>query len=167
MTDTRYNLRSPGKTRGDHLLQELEHDPYHSKLKLSEPTVCPECSAVYLHGRWQWADTPEAAHETLCPACARIRDKLPAGFLSVGGEFFRDHREEILRLIEHTIEKEKAEHPLKRLMGAETQDEGEVFTFTDPHLVHGVGHALRRAYKGDLDIQYQPGEYMVRANWNR
>lgn len=167
MKHTDYNLRSPGRMRGDHLLQELEHDPYHAKTKLSEPARCRECNAAYLSGRWQWIEAPEGAEETLCPACSRIRDKVPAGFLTVSGEFFDRHREEIRRLIEHTIEHESAEHPLKRLMDTEVQDDRTVYSFTDPHLVAGIGHALRSAYKGDLDIQYQKGEFMVRVNWSR
>ena len=33
-----------------------------------------------------------------------IRDQVPAGFLTLSGEFFRSHREEIQRLIEHETE---------------------------------------------------------------
>jgi hypothetical protein len=45
-------------------------DPYKLRLKLSEPTRCPACGAVYQEGRWQWMELPPAnAH-------AEIRERL-------------------------------------------------------------------------------------------
>ena len=29
--------------RGDRLIREHVHDPYKTRLKLTEPTVCPQC----------------------------------------------------------------------------------------------------------------------------
>ncbi len=85
--------------RGDRRIQEFEHDTYKTKGKLKEPTVCPECSAVFHKGRWTWGPKPQAAHETLCPACHRIKDLYPKGFLTLKGEFLAEHRDEILGLI--------------------------------------------------------------------
>ncbi|MCB1775550.1 MAG: ATPase [Gammaproteobacteria bacterium] len=167
MTGTGYNRRPPGTMRGDHLLEELVHDPYHSKSKLRAPAVCGECHAVFVRGRWQWGEVPDGAEATTCPACARIRDKVAAGFVSLGGEFFREHHDEIMHLVDHRVAHENAEHPLKRLMGTETLGDRLVLSFTDPHLAAGVGHALHAAYKGDLAIDYQKGEYMVRVTWER
>ena len=75
--------------RQDRLIQERVHDPYMKGSKPVEPTVCPECGVVFSGGRWQWqADAPEGAQKEWCPACQRIRDKVPAGFLTLSGEFF-------------------------------------------------------------------------------
>lgn len=157
----------PGHTRGDRLIQEMDHDPYHSKLKLKEPTVCPQCGAVYHSGRWSWADTPADAHETMCPACQRIHDKVPAAFLNLSGEFLDEHKDEIMHLIHNYVQREKTEHPLKRFMGSEEEDGKLVITFTDPHLARGIGEALHNAYKGNLDYQYTEGEFMLRVSWSR
>ena len=83
----------------DRRIQEFEHDTYKTNGKLKEPTVCPECSAVFHKGRWMWGPKPQAAHETLCPACHRIKDLYPKGFLTLKGEFLAEHRDEILGLI--------------------------------------------------------------------
>lgn len=157
----------PGQSRGDRLIREMDHDPYHSKLKLKEPTVCPQCNAVYQKGRWSWSNAPADAHETTCPACQRIHDKVPAAFLTLSGGFLDEHKDEIMNLIGNYEQREKTEHPLKRLMGKEEQDGKLVLTFTDPHLARGIGEALHKAYEGELDYQYTEGEFMLRVSWSR
>lgn len=153
--------------REDRLLHERVHDPYKSKSKLPEPTVCPGCGAVYHDGRWQWLDKPDGAHETLCPACHRIHDKVPAGYLSLKGGFLAEHKEEILNLVRHTEEHAKREHPLERIMACEEQEDGLLITFTDAHLARGTGEAIHHAYQGDLDFHYAEEDVTMRVSWTR
>jgi NMD protein affecting ribosome stability and mRNA decay len=154
--------------RHDRLLQEWEHDTYKSKHKPAEPTACPKCGAVFHNGRWQWDAAPADSNQSLCPACHRIQDKVPAGFLNLGGEFLAGHKEEIMGLIRHVEQREKAAHPLKRIMEVEPlEDDGMLITFTDPHLARGVGEALHDAYKGELDFAYQAEERILRVSWKR
>ena len=153
--------------RKDRMLRELEHDPYHSKLKAKEPTACPDCGAVFQHGRWSWADTPAGAHEQACPACLRIRDRVPAAFLTLRGEFLTKHEDEIMHLISNYEKREREEHPLKRIMASEDQDDGFVITFTDAHLARGIGEAIHNAYEGELDYQYTKEDIMLRVTWTR
>ena len=150
-----------------HLLQEREHDPYHSRAKLKEPTVCPECNAVFHKGRWVWSAIPDNAHANLCPACHRIHDKVPAGFLTISGSFHLQHKDEINSLIHNIEEREKSEHPLKRIMGMEMQDGDLVYSFTDSHLARDIGDALHHAYQGELNYQYTDGDIMLRVSWKR
>jgi NMD protein affecting ribosome stability and mRNA decay len=153
--------------RRDRLIRELDHDPYHSKVKLKEPTLCTECGAVFERGRWTWGSAPAERHEALCPACLRIRDRVPAAFLTVSGAFFDEHRDEISHLIHNYVERERSEHPLKRLMGSEEQEGAVVYTFTDAHLARGIGEALENAYQGELDYQYTKEDIMLRVTWSR
>lgn len=155
--------------RHDRLVREQVHDPYMSREKLPEPTVCPECGVVFADGRWQWTTTPaKGAHEHPCPACQRIRDRIPAGFLTLQGDFLPEHREEILHLVRNKVKTEEVEHPMKRIMDIEdTEDGAVVITFTDTHLPAGVGRAIRNAYEGDLDIHYTDEAGIVRAYWKR
>lgn len=139
-----------GRGRQDRLIKEEIHDPYMARSKPSEPTVCPECSAVFQKGRWQWSGEPvTGAHEMMCPACERIRDDMPAGILTLSGAFLSKHLDEILKLIHHKVEEEKAQHPMKRLMNVENTPDGELMVkFTDLHLPRGTGEAVERAYGG-------------------
>lgn len=156
-----------GKDRIDRLLRELVHDPYKSKRKLREPSVCTGCGAVYGHGRWSWETSPADAQETMCPACHRIEDQVPAGFLTLSGEFLAQHREEIIGLIQNTEAREKAEHPMKRIMAFEDAAGQLQVTFTDPHLARNVGTAIAHAYGGELDYAYQKNEHQLRVTWAR
>lgn len=155
------------QNRGDRLIRELDHDPYHSKRKIKEPAACPNCGAIYQQGRWKWGEAPEGAHRQLCPACQRIEDRVPAAFLTLRGEFFAAHRDEIMNLIHNYEQREKLEHPLKRIMDSEEQEEGFVMTFTDAHLARGIGDAIHRAYEGDVDYQYTKEDIMLRVTWER
>ena len=156
-----------GQARRDRLLKELVHDPYKSKRKLPEPSLCPQCFAVYQSGRWQWLERPSVANEVVCPACDRARDKYPAGRVTIEGPFAMAHREEILNLAWGQELKAKAEHPLDRIMHIEETPSMVVIETTDIHLPRRIGEALRRAYHGKLDYQYPEEEYYLEVKWSR
>lgn len=153
--------------RRDRLLQERVHDAYKSKEKLAEPSVCPQCGAVFHDGRWQWLQAPEHAHRATCPACHRIADRYPAGFVSLSGDFFRAHRDEVLHLAQKTAEHERAEHPLKRMIAVETQGDATLITTTDIHLARGIGEGLHHAFQGELEYHYNEAENLLRVHWMR
>lgn len=154
--------------RRDSMYEERVQDPYRARMKWPEPTVCPDCGAVFHDGRWTWGDAPEGAEAHRCPACSRIHDRVPAGILVMGGDFLEAHRDEIMNLVHNQELKEKDEHPLERIMGEEQGDNGDtVLTFTGVHLTRAVGEALKRAYEGDLEIQFADSDAVMRVNWRR
>ncbi len=142
-------------------------DPYRQTKKLREPTVCPQCGAVYHHGRWRWAAHPPGAHAALCQACHRMNDDFPAGILTVGGSFAARHRDEIRRIVQRQEEIEKPEHPFNRIMRLSEEPDGLVVTTTDLHLPRRIGEALKAAYDGTLTLDYDEDGYFLRARWQR
>lgn len=92
---------------------------------------------------------------------------MPAGYVALQGPFARDHRLEVLELVRNLEAREKAEHPLQRIMSIDEHDDGLTVTTTDVHLARGIGQALQRAYKGALDYQFHPDEYLLRVRWER
>jgi NMD protein affecting ribosome stability and mRNA decay len=165
---TRQNrFGSTVKPRQDRRIREQVHDTYRATEKLPEPTLCPGCQAVYKQGRWQWEPEPSYKSESLCPACRRIRDDYPAGFVTLAGSFLAEHQDEILNLINNVEERVKEEHPTQRLMRLSDTDEGLLVTTTDMHLARGIGEALARAYQGDMDYEYNKQDDMLRVTWTR
>jgi NMD protein affecting ribosome stability and mRNA decay len=157
-------------TRKTHFVHPFEKDPdpYLERRKVAGSATCPDCNAVHSRGKWSWRAKPKSAIEHVCPACQRIRDKVPAAYLTlVDSDFLRAHETEILHLIAHVEAHEREEHPLKREMGRERTTRGLEITFTDSHLARAIAEALHHAYQGNVDLQYTPGDVMLRATWNR
>jgi len=152
---------------GSGIWDDLRHDPYQARRKYGEPTVCADCGAVYRRGRWQRGEAPADAKRELCPACDRIRDRMPAGLVTLDGPFFAAHRDEVLRLVEHEAERERDTHPLARIMEIVPEAERVVVKTTDIHLPQRIGAALKSAYQGELAVAYGKDEYSVRVDWRR
>lgn len=151
----------------DHIVDSLRVDPYEARRKYPEPTACPGCGLVFHEGRWQRGSAPDGTQPIRCPACQRIADRFPAGFVTLSGPFLREHREELLALVRNEARHESDEHPLHRLMDIEERDDEVLITTTDLHLPRRIGEALERAYDGALEVSHTPNEYLVRVHWSR
>ncbi|RJX30810.1 MAG: ATPase [Oxalobacter sp.] len=163
--DPTYQAYRPGQH--PHVFSDIEQDPFADRKKLPEPSTCRDCGATYSKGNWKWGITPQNTHPTICSACKRIRENMPAGFVSIQGPFAREHKDEILNLVRHFAARQKTEHPLKRIISISNDGHGQIITTTDIHLARGIGGALQKAYKGELDYQYNHAEYLLRVRWLR
>jgi hypothetical protein len=159
--------RGQERQRKDRTIEEVVHDPYQERHKPREPAACPDCGAVFNHGRWRWMPKPADAHDHLCPACRRTQEKFPAGYVTLEGEFFDAHRDEVLHLARNEEQRAKSDHPLERIMDIQQEGGKTVVSTTDLHLARRIGDAVHHAYQGSLDIKYAPDEYLVRVFWKR
>lgn len=154
--------------RHDRFIKEWVHDPYKSRRKPVEATVCSRCGALFRDGRWQWAKPgTQAARKELCQACKRMADHYPAGEVVIRGSFVPAHRQEMLNLVGHVGSLETAEHPLNRIMEIKQYSGALVVNTTDIHLARRLGEALRRAHKGELKMQYKEEGCFLRVRWQR
>jgi NMD protein affecting ribosome stability and mRNA decay len=154
--------------RRDKFLKEKNHDPYSEKYKYPENTFCPKCKAFYHEGRWTWKNTSqEIGRKITCPACRRIEDNFPSGFVYLRGDYLKNHLEEIKNIIKNQEEMEKLHHPLQRIISSEEKDKELTVTTTYPQLARRIGEAVHRAHKGDLKIKYAKEEELVRVYWER
>jgi hypothetical protein len=160
---------APRVRRGNPGLQEEIHDPYRSGRKPRAPVACPECGAVCVRGHWSWKvpRLPRPAAALRCPACRRIKDRYPAGEITIVGEFAIAHAAEALRLVENVVRAEAEEHPLNRVMGIRKAPAAIRIETTDIHLPRRIGHALERAWGGELSTHYDEQGCFVRVGWRR
>jgi hypothetical protein len=142
-------------------------DPYAQRRKPAGAAACEDCGALFHRGRWTWRAAPAHAPRTVCPACRRIRERMPAGFVRLAGPFAREHRDALIGIARRCEAAERREHPLQRIMRVEASGEGLVVTTTDGHLARRIGEALHRAHRGELSYRYTRGERLLRVTWTR
>ena len=153
--------------RRDRLMQEQRHDTYRLEKKWPEPTVCTECRAVYMGGRWTWNEPPVQFNKVVCPACQRISQNYPVGHLELKGDFFQRQRGEILNLIKNEEKLEKATHPMERIIDIADKGSHTEITTTGVSVARRIGEAVSQAYKGEYSLNYGDGEKTVRILWQR
>ncbi len=148
----------------DEIVPEAGGDPYRDSHKHARCT-CPECGATFIDGRWTWKATSDVGESHLCPACARIRDSYPAGFLSLRIPPQAAHRKELLDLVANEAEAERREHPLNRVITTEDRGTEIMITTTDDHLPRRIGRAIEHAFGGKLHVRQEPGAPAVHVTW--
>jgi predicted Zn-ribbon and HTH transcriptional regulator len=153
--------------RHEQLLQECVHDAYKRGAKLPEPARCRDCGAAYRNGRWTWKPAGEGARPVRCPACRRLREGMPAGYIRLSGGYLRVHREEIVRRMRRCEAAEKRAHPLQRIMAVAAERGDLVVTTTDSHLARRIGEALVKAFKGSAEYAYGREDNLLRVGWSR
>lgn len=153
--------------RRDKQPQAHVYDSYRPRERSAGASRCPECGAVYDHGRWTWRMSGGQLHQLQCPACQRIHEQAPAGEITFDGDYLLDHADEVLALLHHQADGEKQEHPLERIMDIQRQPEHIVVQTTGPHLVRRLGAAMLHAHQGELEISYRDNEGLLRAHWIR
>jgi NMD protein affecting ribosome stability and mRNA decay len=149
-------------------------DPYQLS-EGQEAAVCSTCQAIYQNKRWFF---DEALHrrlagtvkgrEVICPTCRKIKDHYPEGILTLSGDFFKEHRQEILTLLENEAARVGARSVQDRIM--QMLPEGKdrlIVETTSEKLAQHLGRAVYRAYKGDLDFRWSEMNKFVRVYWSR
>ena len=158
-------IRHPPKD--ERAYEARNEDPYQSRGKYQEPSVCTGCGAVFKKGHWCWGVIEPGAHKHLCPACQRVHDKAPAGVVNITGDFFSQHKEEIISLLHNLEAKEKSRHPLQRIINISMQEQGLIVSLADFHLTKGVIDALQHAYQGKSDLNFAENDGVIRGSWQR
>jgi hypothetical protein len=149
-------------------------DPYLPE-EGQEASICTECRALYQNKRW-FFDEKMAAHlegskqvrEVVCPTCRKVKEDYPEGYLTLSGDFFAAHRDEVITLLKNEAGRVSSRSVLDRVMTMTEEDQGrmEVKTTTEKLAQH-LGRAVYRAYKGALDFRWSGSNPLVRVYWSR
>jgi len=149
-------------------------DPY-QPAEGQEASLCTGCGALYQSKRWFFDEKLAAGlagtakvREVLCPTCRKVKDKYPEGILTLSGEFLKDHKDEIVTLLENEaarVGKRSVDDRIIQLT-REGKDKMVVETTTEKLAQH-LGRAVYKAYKGDLDFRWSSMNKFVRVYWSR
>ena len=85
--------------------------------------------------------------------------------MHVEGPALDRRADEIVPLILNTERRENDEHALHRIVAIRRGPDELLVTTTDPHLARAIGHALRGAYGGELDLHYRVGTPELDVRW--
>jgi hypothetical protein len=149
-------------------------DPYLPQQHLGENTVCPRCGAIYHNQRWTLdaaksdlllaAGTPD---EVICPGCRKSADRDPQGILTLGGDYWPAHRDEILHLFRNEENEAMGKNPLGRIMGMREENGCLVIETTNEKLAQRLGRSLKKAHHGQVEYQWSEDNQRVRVEWER
>lgn len=151
-----------------------EKDPYLLKLSPGDMALCRKCGAMYHDKRWSiGAKAPVIAEgkkkrvSVLCPACQKIKDNFPEGYVTIQGAFVKTHKDEILRIIKNKEKIAMRYNPLDRIIGiSEKRGVIEVTTTTEK-LAQRIGQIIGKAFDGDVEYKWSSDVKLARIVWTR
>lgn len=97
----------------------------------------------------------------------RNPDVEEGGIVRIAGKFLLDHETEILNLIKHEDKLAQERNPNHKVTKIEKIDDMIVVEVSVHNLAERIGHALKSAYKGEIDLKFRPGEKFVEIDWRR
>ena len=138
----------------------------------SEPAVCLGCGAVYTKRRWVLGDGLSSEHFimprlTVCPACKRQQDGAPSGYLHASGFFLALHHDEIEHLLRNEAARAAEDNPLGRIIDWQDKTNSLTLTTTTEHLAQRLGHALEKAFHGEVNYDFSHENKLARVSWHR
>jgi len=172
-------MRSPKRYSNVTFSKRVDHDAgrHRGPHAPSEPAECRSCGAVYADRRWTPAGALAKAGKhknwhpktmTLCPACKKKDEGVPAGFVYVSGGFLSAHRQEIEHLVDNEAGRAAVDNPLAQIMGRETDENGRlVISTTTEHLAQRLGHAIEKAFDGKIHYEFSHENKFARVYWHR
>lgn len=150
---------------------DTEKDPYLPKLSTGGMAFCGKCGAIYKGKRWSLSPVAAApdkkAVKVLCPACRKIKDRFPGGFVTIKGSFLKAHKQEMLNLIRNKELRACYLNPLERIIKiTEKNKEIEIQTTTEK-LAQRIGQMLKKTFSGNVEYKWSSDVKLARVLWNR
>lgn len=149
-------------------------DPDHSELAHPQDTICSSCGAVYHNQHWIFDQKRRdlllnsgSPNQVTCPGCIKIAERNPEGILTLRGDYWQQHRDEILNLIRNEETRGMETNPLARIM--DIRDEGDtlVVETTNAKLTEKMGRRLDKAHNGSVHYDWPDNRQFVRVDWER
>lgn len=171
-------MRSKKRFTNTTFTRRVDHEAgrHHTKRGGREPAACALCGALYFKRRWIAAEAehgiePEhfrPVRVTTCPGCVQLQNGSPSGYVYIEGAFFIAHRHELESLLRNEAERAAEDNPLARVMLWKENGNGKLtLSTTTEHLAQRLGHALEKAFDGEVEYDFSHENKLARVYWRR
>ena len=93
---------------------------------------------------------------------------MPSGFVHIEGAYLNERGEEIRHFLQKEAERAAEDNPLARIMRWETDEKGRpTLATTTEHLAQRLGHALEKAFKGEVRYDFSHENKLAHVYWRR
>jgi hypothetical protein len=149
-------------------------DPYQPE-EGQEASLCTTCQAIYQNKRWFFDEKLAAklagtakVKEVTCPTCRKVKDRYSEGILTLSGDFFKEHKDELVNLLKKEAERVgKRSVPDRIITMTEEGKDRLVVETTTEKLAQHLGRAVYKAFKGELNFKWGEMDKLVRVHWSR
>src|SRR5207302_4425247 len=111
-------IRNPDVVRPRNDIEDFD-EPYLPDRHGQTGTVCSRCGAVYTDQHWTLDEAQRVRAQgaamtsaVICPACKKIAEGYPEGIVTLRGDYWPRHEEEILNLIRNEERRSMGVNPL-------------------------------------------------------
>ena len=142
------------------------------KVRLTDPTVCERCGAVYTRRTWRRDHKVtdallRGAAWAVCPACALASREEYFGRVVLRGAYAAAHEADIRRRILNVAERAQFTQPERRVVSVDhAGDVLEVLT-TSQKLAHRIARELKKAFGGRTSYAWSDRDGSLNAIWQR
>jgi hypothetical protein len=149
-------------------------DPDIPDRHLEEGTVCSRCGAVYHNQHWVFDEKRRemllaagTGKQVVCPGCKIVAERNPQGIVTLSGDYWPQHREDILNLIRNEEARGTNTNPLERIIDIREESGSLIIETTNEKLAQRIGRSVHRAHKGEVDYRWSGDNNLVRVYWER
>ncbi len=150
---------------------DTEKDSYLSKAVSGGSGVCVKCSAIYKNKRWALPKEGSAVDATLkkltCPACQKIKDGFAGGYVTLKGDFLKEHRDEIMNLVKNKEARAMNNNPLERIIDIKNVGDSIEITTTTDKFAQMLGRIIHKAFSGTIEYKWSDDVKIARVLWQR
>jgi NMD protein affecting ribosome stability and mRNA decay len=169
----RPGIQNPDVVRPRNDVEDFD-DPYRPDEHGETGMVCSRCGAIYFNQHWSLDEAKRtqiqlstAVREVICPGCKKISEGYPEGIVTLRGDYWPQHENEILNLIRNEERRAVSDNPLERIIDIRHEGEELILETTNERLAQRIGQRIDKAHNGHVEYKWSGNDHLLRVYWQR